>query len=88
MNAFRIPTPRDRAVDRARQIISDTARAAGFDLALLRCSARRLDLVEVRYEAAAAAYLETEAPLIEIARILNRNHSTVLHGLRQLGVAG
>lgn len=88
MNVFRIPTRRERAADLARQVIIATANAAGYDLADLRLRSKRPDLVEARWHAAAAAYTRTEAPVTEIARILGRHHTTVLNGLRRLGVAG
>lgn len=88
MNAFRVPTRRERAADLARQVIVATANATGYDLADLRHRSKRPDLVEARWCAAAAAYERTAAPVTEIARILGRHPSTVLHGLRRLGVAG
>ena len=87
MNAFREPTSRERAADHARQVLITTANAAGYDLADLRRRSKRPHLVEARWQAAAAAYTRTEAPVTEIARILGRHHTTVLNGLRRLGVA-
>lgn len=86
MVVFRHLSPEDREVVKARQIIHTVARAHGFDLGALRLPNKRPDLSRARRAAAAAAYRQTAVPVSEIARILNRNHSTIREGLRVMGV--
>jgi chromosomal replication initiation ATPase DnaA len=80
-------TRREFEAGKAHAVIAEVAEAEGFDLELFRCRSKRSDLVEARWKAAAAAFARTEASVSEIARIMYKHPSTVLYGLRRLGVA-
>jgi hypothetical protein len=71
----------------AVEVITRVARENDFTLSDLRSPSRATQLVAARYAAAAAAREETDASLPAIGRILNRDHSTILHGLRRLEAA-
>jgi hypothetical protein len=71
----------------ALQVVERVAVEQGFSLAELRSTSRSARLVRARWAAMAAARSETEASLPQLGRILNRDHTTVLHGLRRVGVA-
>jgi hypothetical protein len=71
--------------EEARAVIKRVARDFGLTLADLRAHDRSPRMVRIRWEAARAAGEETDASLPQIGRILYRDHTTVLHGLRQLG---
>jgi chromosomal replication initiation ATPase DnaA len=86
MVEFHIPPRPEREIERARQIISDTAREYGFDLELLRCGSKRPDLSYARQRAAGFAYRDTAVTVAEIGRILNRDPSTIRQSLRLMGV--
>lgn len=79
-----IETARQAELRDAVRVVSRVAREAGLSLSEIRSRSRRRDLVDTRQAAALAARRETAASLPQIGRILNRDHSTVLHGLRQL----
>lgn len=70
--------------EEARAVIKRVARDFGVTLADLRAHDRSPRMVRIRWEAARAAREETDASLPQIGRILYRDHTTVLHGLRQL----
>jgi hypothetical protein len=81
------PVPLDVATsvdDEAREVIERVAGEHGFTLGVLRSPSRSPRLVRARWAAMAAARSETDASLPQIGRILNRDHTTVLHGLRRM----
>lgn len=82
-------TPARRRVEaaRARAVIIRIAAEAGLSLDEISSPSRRPELVAVRRRAASAARNETWASLAQIGRILNRDHSTIHAGLRQLETA-
>jgi hypothetical protein len=68
----------------AIEVITRVADEEGFSLDELRHHSRAVELVATRWRAAKAAREETGASLPQIGRILDRHHTTVLHGLRQI----
>jgi hypothetical protein len=82
-----ITATRDRIDRDAIGVIERVAEEEGFSLAELRSPQRLPELVIARRRAAVAARSETHASLPQIGRILNRDHSTVLHHLRRAGAA-
>jgi hypothetical protein len=76
---------RSAVEEKARLVIERVGYAHGFTLPELRSTSRAADLVAARWAAAAAARSETEASLPQIGRLLNRDHSTILHALRKIG---
>lgn len=82
-----LPSPaaaasRNRIDREAIAVIERVAAEDGFSLAELRSPQRLSALVATRRRCAIAARAETTASLPQIGRILNRDHSTVLHHLR------
>jgi hypothetical protein len=80
-------TSRNTTEREAIAVIARVASKQGYDLGELRSTSRAPDLVRIRWQAMAAARAETAASLPQIGRILNRDHSTVLHGLRRVEAA-
>ena len=69
-------------------IIRETAREHGLTKADIVGPRRQARVVQARYEAAYRMQTELEMTLMAIGFVLGgRNHSTVLHGLRQLVAA-
>jgi hypothetical protein len=70
--------------DQALRVVERVAGERGISLAELRSTSRSPRLVRARWAAMTAARSETDASLPQIGRILNRDHTTVLHGLRRM----
>jgi hypothetical protein len=91
-NSVAFPVPTNRAGRRSvrpgdQEVVAVVRRIAerhGLSLAELRSPSREPHLVRSRWVAAAVARRICGASLPQLGRVLNRDHSTVLHGLRQL----
>ena len=69
-------------------IIRETAREHGLTKADIVGPRRQARIVKARYEAAYRMQLELEMTLTAIGFVLGkRNHSTIIHGLRQVAAA-
>lgn len=77
---------RRETLRKALAVVIRVAAEYGVTFEELQSPSRERSLVEVRWRAAAAAIEETGAPTTQLGRILNRDHSTVVHGLQQIGV--
>jgi len=62
------------------------AKVFGYSLTELRGPCREQRLAQVRW-IAAAALRDRNLSLPRIGRVLNRHHTTILHGLRELEAA-
>lgn len=71
----------------AKQIVIATAREHGMPLAWILGPRRNTCIVRARQEAMARVYDSCHGmSLPQIARLFNRDHTTVLHAVKKLGV--
>lgn len=84
------PTPSPPKLDRTpprlgrmAEIATPMAASAGLTLADLRSPARHRHIAHVRQDVMRAIHENTKASLPEIGRFLNRDHTTVMWGIRK-----
>lgn len=65
------------------KIAVEVAAKLGISLRELKSARRFRYLVEARQEAMSLMYEKTSLSMPQIGKILNRDHTTVLHGIRQ-----
>lgn len=71
--------------DRSRRIVETIAAHYGVTAAGIRGSRRGAPLIEARQAAHSALWIETTMSLPQIGRMLNRDHTTILHSIRRTG---
>lgn len=77
-----VPLPPPPPIGKGKDILARVAGAAGMTTEALRAPGRRHNLARLRW--AAAWRLAREGlSLTQIGTIIRRDHSTVVHGLRQ-----
>lgn len=69
-----------------RTILSEVAKKHGFRVDDILGIRRNVPLVTARHEAMWRIYWETTYSLPAIGRIFNRDHTTILHGVRKVGL--
>jgi len=66
----------------AQRIIMDIARERGFTISDIKSPRREYKLVRARFEIM-AALKASGLSFPQVGRLLNRDHSTVMHGVRK-----
>ena len=66
----------------ARSIMACESAKRGYTVAEMRSPKRTFDISHARQEVMEALHLRTDLSLTQIGRMFNRDHTTVLHGLR------
>jgi len=68
---------------RARQIIDEASRASGFSVEALKGPRQTRGIAHTRQDAMLAIREATKLSLPQIGRLFNRDHTTVLWGLKR-----
>lgn len=66
-----------------RHIVEDVAEKHGVSFETMKGDNRRKGVTAARFEVCARLYAETGMSLPQIGRLLNKDHTTVLHGIRR-----
>lgn len=69
-----------------QRIVEEEAKRTGVTAAAILGNSRRSEIVEARWCVWARWSMEIGMGLSEIARHANRDHTTILHAMRQMGV--
>lgn len=78
-----IASTRSRPTKSVRQIVAEVAERHGITINLMFSHSRQEKLSLARHEAMYEAYREAGATLPQIALVMRRDHTSVLHGIRQ-----
>jgi len=64
-----------------KNIIYETAQEFNVDPSMLSKQSKKREIVKARREAIVRCRIRTEATLMEIGKMFNRNHSTIIYSL-------
>ena len=73
------PTERGRS---GKQVATEVAKAHGLTFHELVSERRHKKYIKARHEAMHMMYDETSLSMVQIGKILNRDHTSVLHGIK------